>query len=376
MQTIVFTAFLWPLCAQAEIRYEVIDLGTLGGDYSWAYSISDRGQIVGQATASDGHFRATLFDPTGAGNNIDLGTLGGDESDARSINDAGQIVGSAHSSQGVERAALFDPTGAGNNIDLGTLGGDESDARSINDAGQIAGWAHSSHDVARVTLFDPTGAGNNIDLGYGWASSINSAGQIVGGLEGPWGECLGFLYDPSGASRTRSFQCASCINDAGQFVASADGFATLFDATGARDNVCLGAFGGRASDACSINDAGQIVGYSFFGPMCHDPRATLFDPTGRGNNADLNTLIDPASGWTLTFAKDINNPGWIVGEGINPEGEVHAFLLVPKAPRCPYALAGDVNDDCRVDFRDVAILAENWLVDCESDATNPACIPR
>ena len=30
--------------------------------------------------------------------------------------------------------------------------------------------------------------------------------------------------------------------------------------------------------------------------------ATLFDPTGAGNNIDLNTLIDPATGWTLECA--------------------------------------------------------------------------
>jgi len=59
-------------------------------------------------------------------------------------------------------------------------------------------------------------------------------------------------------------------------------------------------------------------------------RATMFDPTGAGNNIDLNTLIDPASGWTLLEARDINNSGWIVGHGFNPQGEYHAFLLVPE----------------------------------------------
>jgi hypothetical protein len=51
---------------------------------------------------------------------------------------------------------------------------------------------------------------------------------------------------------------------------------------------------------------------------------------GAGNNIDLNTLIDPASGWDLMYAYDINASGWIVGEGINPQGEEHAFLLVPE----------------------------------------------
>jgi hypothetical protein len=75
--------------------------------------------------------------------------------------------------------------------------------------------------------------------------------------------------------------------------------------------------------ARSINDSGQIVGdYAY--------HAYLFDPTGQGNNIDLNTLIDPSSGWTLMEAYCINNNGWIVGNGINPYGVAHAYLLTPE----------------------------------------------
>jgi hypothetical protein len=42
----VVIAFLCPAYVQATIVYEVIDLGTLGGDLSIAYSINDVGQIV------------------------------------------------------------------------------------------------------------------------------------------------------------------------------------------------------------------------------------------------------------------------------------------------------------------------------------------
>ena len=36
---------------------------------------------------------------------------------------------------------------------------------------------------------------------------------------------------------------------------------------------------------------------------------------------DLNTLIDPASGWTLTSALGISNTGWISGIGVfDPDG--------------------------------------------------------
>jgi hypothetical protein len=58
----------------------------------------------------------------------------------------------------------------------------------------------------------------------------------------------------------------------------------------------------KVSMALSINDAGQIVG-SVVNKEGWD-RATLFDPTGAGNNIDLNTLIDPASGWMELFKAD------------------------------------------------------------------------
>ena len=44
---------------------------------------------------------------------------------------------------------------------------------------------------------------------------------------------------------------------------------------------------------------------------------------------DLNTLLPPGCGWILTKANDINDNGWITGEGyIN--GQTRAYLLVPE----------------------------------------------
>ena len=88
----IVTACLLPACSQAAIVYEVIDLGALGGDESIARSINNAGQIVGEATNSQGDWHATLFDPTGTGNNLDLDTLAGRDSVASVINNAGQIV--------------------------------------------------------------------------------------------------------------------------------------------------------------------------------------------------------------------------------------------------------------------------------------------
>jgi hypothetical protein len=48
-----------------------------------------------------------------------------------------------------------------------------------------------------------------------------------------------------------------------------------------------------------------------------------------GKMMDLNTMIDPASGWHLEIATAINDSGWIVGNGKNKAGQSHALLLTP-----------------------------------------------
>ena len=44
---------------------------------------------------------------------------------------------------------------------------------------------------------------------------------------------------------------------------------------------------------------------------------------------DLNTLLAPGSGWTLTEGRGINELGQIVGVG-SIGGETHAFLFTPQ----------------------------------------------
>jgi hypothetical protein len=149
-----------------------------------------------------------------------------------------------------------------------------------------------------------------INLGTDWfmgeyynvqALSINNNGQIAGGTQAVGGGSgFAILFDSSGNTNNMKLapkgSSAKSINDYGQIIGyskNSTGIenATLFDSTGNGNHIYLGA--GRAY---SNNNLGQIVGVSVSG-------ATLFDPTGNGNNVSLGNGTPYA----------ISNNGHIVG---------------------------------------------------------------
>ena len=46
-----------------------------------------------------------------------------------------------------------------------------------------------------------------------------------------------------------------------------------------------------------------------------------------------------------------------------------------NAEVCHYGLIGDVDGNCKFDLADLAIMAQYWLIDCQSNPDDPACIP-
>jgi uncharacterized membrane protein len=352
MLAVEFVFFPFSSIVMAEIRYTVTDLGTLGGNNSVAYSINNLGQIVGVARDSSGRNAACLFDSSGFGININLAVSDSPQDTAAySINNRGQIVGTAEG-----RATLFDSSGNKNNICLQPTNPVWGMAFSINNGGQIVGFAQfSTRDTAY--RFDPSGNGQNVTLMTSDISSraysINDNGQIVGITDD-----LGSAAYPQACRFTGTGQYinlgpvgsdARSINNNGQVVGGildTAGFkACFFDFSGNWNNINLGSLGGTSSFAYSINNKGQIVGYADYTP----PRvggcaACLFDSSGNGNNIDLNSVIAPSSGWNLGIAYCINDNGWIVGSGVNPQGQQHAFLLTP-VPQ-PAILSLNSNASC------------------------------
>lgn len=125
--TLTFALVAAPTSAQAgaPAGYRMVDLGTLGGDSSYATALNDRGEVVGRSATADGSYHGFLWSK---GRMRDLGAL-----EPADINNRGQIAGSV---DGI--AAVWT---RGRVATLGTLGGSYSRAISINDRGHVVGVA-------------------------------------------------------------------------------------------------------------------------------------------------------------------------------------------------------------------------------------------
>jgi len=263
-------------------------LGALPNDNeSVAVGVNDGGEATGYAYSASSPFDAFLYS---AGALVSLGTLGGNYSNGSAINDTDEVVGTSYTAAGAEHAFLYN----GTMNDLGTLpGGTSSIAFGINGTGEVVGTSSTGSGTLPYAFLYNNGVMQNLGTIAGGSGSeayaINATGQIVGAAyisNNP----VGFVY--SGGSM--------------QSIGILPGFVE--------------------SAATAINSQGQIVGRScdVDGPC----DASLYSG---GNLTDLNSLLPPGSGWTLTAASGINDSGQIVGTGTNSQGELHAFLMTPVA---------------------------------------------
>ena len=349
----------------------VTELGNIGTDSSGrarsaAKAINTVGDVVGFGRTYDGSgalkgTRAVRWDASGTAA-TELGHLGTNangytESSADAINTMGAAVGVAqkYDAAGVvqgERAVRWDASGTAAtelpvpaSLGTGTGGFTKSAAVAINPVGTAIGYGNY-YDESGVlkgirgirwdnsgtaTELAPLGKSPSGETNSG-PTAINAAGTVVGYARrwGPAGEDFGFRavrWDASGTAATEldtlypeSFEnLPAAINDAGVAVGYV-GFlegrvseAVRWDPSGAVTE--LGHLAGGDSvynSANDINNAGVAVGDT-------EGKAVYWDVNGVA--VDLNTLIDPASGWSLLYARTINDNGWISGRGIfDPDG--------------------------------------------------------
>jgi probable HAF family extracellular repeat protein len=344
--------------------YRVIDLGTLGGTFSNALGVNNKGWVTGLATLpGDASVHALLWRE---GVKTDLGTLGGPNSTpntftgSSSVSQRGEIVGAAESS-------AADPLGEnfflcnfndgllclpflwedGAMTPLPTLGGNNGAAFQINNRGQAVGGAeNTTHDptcvAPQVLQFKPVlweegeirelpTFGGDPD---GVAFAINDRGQAVGVSTDctltPGHALLLHNGKVTDMGTLRGLALApSDINNEGQVVGVAfvpnvrNVEAFLWHHGFVRG---LGTLPGDASSSGNaINDKGQVIGQSV--DANNNGRGFIWQ---NGVMTDLNTLIPADSNLYLVDPQDINARSEIVGGAVQKStNSFHAFLAIP-----------------------------------------------
>lgn len=320
--------------AVAAPSYTVQALGTLGGD-SRAFSINDAGKIAGYSGLYPGPQNKIGHGFVYyAGKLTDMGTLGGATSSGLGINAYGRVTGTARNASSLSRSQTYL---AGAMTDIGSLGGQYSSGTAINVFGHVAGVSDLPNGVDQHAYLYKNGSMKDIGtLGghYSWANAINDTGAVVGYSTVAGDAAMhAFLYsggrlrDLGTFGAAHSSSEANDINNIGQIVGSV----TLASDPSVRHAFVYSA--GMFTDlgegrAVAINDLGQVLltgSRMYYGGVTHN----------------LNTMIDAASGWTITEVADINRKGQIVGYGYKAGVGTRALLLKPicgaansKLPSC------------------------------------------
>ncbi len=360
--------------------YTIVDLGTLGGEFSTAHDINDAGQIVGASVDKEnsGYSQTGFLWENGV--MIAIGSIYEEDpslgSSARGINSLGVLCGTGGNPDNQNSAFRWEK---GLITVLPTLGGN-SIGKKINDLGDIAG---SSRPIGSGTYHATLWIGNEIiDIGNLYpgenslARDVNNSRDVVCTSGAPnANESIAFLWRneikyvlPSLTGKEVSGH-ADAINETGYIAGFSrapigDYHPVLWDIKDA-DNISIIDLG--VPDGFSIgistglNDIGQIIGVYYgicvpMGPDCYQPFVW--------KDGQIH-LLDEFPDWDLDSAVAINNVGQIVGTGFAPNGEQHGYLLNPIIP-------GDLDGDFTVSTSDLLILLSSWgscseCDDCPAD---------
>lgn len=331
--TLLLAAIL-PASAQ---HYGPHDLGTLGGVTSQTVAMNDGGQVAGSSTVSGDQFtHAFLWTPTTpngtSGTMTDLGTLGGNNSYAVAMNKSGQVVGVADTGSGYDRHAFLwtrggtdGPPGNPQMKDLDTVNSPYSQSNGINNSGQVTGWVQGMGPF----LYDSNGthylqAGDSFFPAnplVGDVRQINDAGEAIADTAGGaaiYDSISNFLRILIAPPSWNGNISATAINSSGAVIGGFlptwhNSHAFVSDGTNFTDLGTLGStYFYAGAGANGMNDSGQVVGYSEFSSYLW--HAFLWTPGGTDGIASNPQMKDlGALGGIFSTASAINNSGVVVG---------------------------------------------------------------
>ena len=243
---------------------------------------------------------------------------------------------SPRSSSGVAVIRPFTPDGTAERYfitDLGTLGGTQSFAYALNDLGQVVGQSWITGDASSHSFLYSNGKMtdlyplNSQGVQTVGPTCINNAGQIASGV------IIGGVYVPAilnsatgdltltgslGGVTPYGFNgVATSINNAGNvvgysYVDSINRHAFLYGNNKISDIDTFGVY----SAALAVNDEGVIVGFASdqYNGVAH---AFVY----------INGVMTDIHPATESYARDVNNEGQVVGEFLTADQSAfHAFL--------------------------------------------------
>lgn len=361
----------------AAPAYDIVDLGTLGGDLTIAYGVDKFGDVTGYSylgpqsqggpyqafTYTNGQMTALAFgDRTytaayainsfgaiagigdflpwfydGQRHDIDVSTLGDVYGFALAVNDVGQVAGESQAPGGSEQngydTQAFFWSGPNTNTlqGLGKLGGRRAGARGIDPKGSVVGYTQLDTggpysfpwSPGHAFLWKPGGGMRDLNKLTQCGSTTSLLELLSANAINARGHIAGLAGPKLDATQRRAFLAtpAACADAGGK---------TRYLTTD------LGTFvNGGFSYALAVNGLDLVTGAAYRDASgSGNFEAALF---GAGQVQNLNDLIPNSiytgSGgdlWRLREATGVNDNGQIVGWG-ERFGQRRAFLMTPLA---------------------------------------------
>ena len=288
------------------------DLGTLGGESSYAYDINDNGVVVGESQTSDGTYRG--FRWTLDGGLQPLPPLPGDRaSRALAVANDNRPLGESIAEDGTSRPVLWTADGTGEELAIPSLAGAQLTPNDRNTDGTVVGdalFAESSDALAHAWVWSSatglTDLAGQLEVQYeSYASAVSTAGHVVGTVgAGLW---RAYLWSPQGGARSLGVPGAAPE----------------------RTEVT----------AQAVNSGGQVVGWARLLPPETDELPPPEPPFPTfGSHA---YVWSEGAGFTLlpafagdvpseAVASDLNDRGDVVGSAIQPGGEAITAVAWPR----------------------------------------------